>query len=126
MWNGECGMRNEKQIEATDCLIVVNPQSEIGKGVKHMTYTIVALKEKIQGMYPEISQHNLSVGLDFSEEKNAYIVTFRRGNDELTTHLEKKDADECMNGIKCVHLGVQVAQFIKNFEERKIFGRKAA
>ena len=31
-----------------------------------------------------------------------------------------------MNGIKCVYLGVQVAQFIKNFEERAVFGRKVA
>jgi hypothetical protein len=31
-----------------------------------------------------------------------------------------------MNNIKCVHLGVQIGQFIKNFEERVVFGRKAA
>ncbi|MBE0427446.1 MAG: hypothetical protein IBX72_12490 [Nitrospirae bacterium] len=35
---------------------------------------------------------------------------------KLTTHLEKKDADDCMENIKCVYLGVQVSQFIKNFE----------
>ena len=29
----------------------------------------------------------------------------------------KKDADECMNNIKCVYLGVQIGQFVKNFEE---------
>ena len=33
--------------------------------------------------------------------------------------VEKKDADECMDGIKCVYLGIQIGQFIKNFEERK-------
>lgn len=89
-------------------------------------YTMADLQAKISEMYPEIGEHDLSVRLDFSEKKNAYILTFRRGADELTTHLEKNDADECMNGIKCVYLGVQVAQFIKNFEERKVFGRKAA
>ena len=31
-----------------------------------------------------------------------------------------------MNNIKCVYLGVQVAQFIKNFEERLAFKNKAA
>ncbi len=89
-------------------------------------YTNEELKAKIVGMYPEIGEHHFSVDVDFSEEKNAYIVTFRRGNEELSTHLERHDADECMNGIKCVYLGVQVAQFIKNFEEREIFGREAA
>jgi hypothetical protein len=89
-------------------------------------YTYDALKEKILGMYPEIAEHRLSVSIDFSDTKNAYIVTFRRGQEELSTHLEKKDADECMNGVKCVYLGVQVSQFIKNFEERNVFSRTAA
>jgi hypothetical protein len=83
-----------------------------------MGYTKVALKDKIMEMYPEIDQHGISVGIDFSEEKNAYILKFKKNHHELTTHLEKKDADECMDGIKCVYLGIQVAQFIKNFEEK--------
>jgi hypothetical protein len=91
-----------------------------------MSYTNVALKDKIMEMYPEIREHNLAVSLDFDAQKSAYIVTFKRGREELSTHLETKDADECMNGIKCVYLGVQVAQFIKNFEEREVFERKAS
>jgi hypothetical protein len=89
-------------------------------------YTMADLQAKITGMYPEIGKHDLSMSLDFNEANNAYMLTFKRGADELTTHLEKHDADECMNGIKCVYLGVQVAQFIKNFEERKVFGRRVA
>jgi predicted transport protein len=89
-------------------------------------YTYDALKEKIVSMYPEIAEHHLSVSIDFNAGKNAYLVTFKRGSEELSTHLEKNDADECMNGIKCVYLGVQVAQFISNFEERGVFGRKVA
>jgi hypothetical protein len=81
-----------------------------------MGYTIVALKDKIMEMYPEMEKHNISVGLEFSEEKNAYVMKFKKGKRELTTHLEKKDADDCMDGIKCIYLGVQIGQFIKNFE----------
>jgi hypothetical protein len=84
-----------------------------------MAYSDVALEDKVLEMYPEIRRYGISVNLSFDEGKNAYIVKFARDNKELTTHLEKKDADDCMNNIKCVYLGVQVAQFIKNFEERK-------
>jgi len=91
-----------------------------------MTYILEALKDKIVNMYPEIKEHQLLTGLDFNPQKNAYIITFQRGGETLTTHLEKKDADECMNGIKCVYLGVQVSQFISNFEERETFGKKVA
>lgn len=91
-----------------------------------MGYTIVDLKNKVLEMYPEIEKHNVGVDMTFDEAKNAYLLIFKRGKDALYTHLEKQDADECMNGIKCVYLGVQVAQFIKNFEERVVFGRQAA
>jgi hypothetical protein len=81
-----------------------------------MGYTNVALKDKITDMYPEVTKYGISVSLDFDKIKNAYIVKFKKDRHELTTHLEKKDADDCMDGIKCVYLGVQIGQFIKNFE----------
>lgn len=81
-----------------------------------MGYSNVALKDKIMEMYPDITKNGIAVSLDFDKEKNAYIVKFKKDKHELTTHLEKKDADECMNGTKCVYLGIQVGQFIKNFE----------
>ena len=84
-----------------------------------MAYSDEALTAKIQEMYPETLRHGISVSLDFSREKNAFVVTFRKGDHELTTHLEKKDADDCMNNIKCVYLGVQIGEFLKNFEGRK-------
>lgn len=81
-----------------------------------MGYTVVALKDNITEMYPEIERLGISISLDFSEEKMAYIIKLKKSGHELTTHLEKKDADECMDGIKCVYLGVQIGQFLKNFE----------
>lgn len=84
-----------------------------------MGYTQVALEQKIMEMYPEISQHGISVGMSFDEGKNAWIIKFKRDGKELTTHLERKDADDCMNNVKCMYLGIQVEQFIKNFDMRK-------
>ncbi len=89
-------------------------------------YTNEAVRDKILEMYPEIGKHGLSVGVEFSEAKIAYVVTFKRGAEELSTHLEKKDAEECMDGVKCVYLGVQIAQFIGNFEARIAFERQVA
>lgn len=91
-----------------------------------MKYTTFALKEKVLEMYPEIQRQNLSVGLVFDQERDLYVVSLTRGNESLATHLDKKDADECMKGVKCVYLGVQVAEFLKNFEGRRAFSRTAA
>ncbi len=81
-----------------------------------MGYTNVALKDKIMDMYPEIQEHKISASLDFNKEENIYIIKLKRGAHELTTNLNKKDADECMDGMKCVYLGIQIGEFIKNFE----------
>ena len=84
-----------------------------------MGYTNVGLKDKIMEMYPEINEHGISVSLDFSKEKKAYVVKLKKDQRELSTHLEKQDADECMDGIKCIHLGIKIGQFIENFERDK-------
>ena len=81
-----------------------------------MAYTDEALTGKIKEMYPDIEKHGIAVSLEFSKQMNAYVIRFRKGEHELKTHLEKKDADECMENIKCVYLGVQVGEFLKNFE----------
>lgn len=81
-----------------------------------MAYTLESLKAKIIEFYPEINRHGLETSLTFDEAKNAYIVKLAKGEHALTTHLEKSDADACMEGNKCIYLGVQIAQFAKNFE----------
>lgn len=68
--------------------------------------------------YLEIVRHDISVSLDFDRAKKDYLAKFAKDNQELTTHIEKKYADECMDGIKCVYIGMQ-GQFIKNFAERE-------
>lgn len=91
-----------------------------------MKYTNVALKDKIVELYPEIEKHNVKVSVTSSDDKNAYRLRFKRGKDELVTQLDRSDADDCMNNIRCVHLGVKVDQFVGNFEARAVFGRKVA
>jgi hypothetical protein len=81
-----------------------------------MGYTIAGLKDKILELYPEIEKHKLVSGLTFDAEKNAYILKLSGGGHELTTHLEKADADACIDGRKCIALGVQIGQLIKNLE----------
>ena len=80
-------------------------------------YTIEGLKDMIYELHPEIVQHALNLSVIFDEAQNAYVLKFSRGGRELNTYLDKQDADECMGGKKCIHLGVQIAQFLDDFEE---------
>ncbi len=81
-----------------------------------MAYTQVALEQKILEMYPEIRQHGISMGMHFDEGRNAWVIKFKKDHHELETYLDKKDADDCIEGKKCVYLGVQLGDFIDNFE----------
>ncbi len=74
------------------------------------------LESKLREMYPEVREHDLKLATCFDAAKDAWIVQLSKGKHELTTHLEKKDAEDCLDGIQCIYLGVQIAQFVKNFE----------
>jgi hypothetical protein len=84
-----------------------------------MGFTIVGLKDKLMEMYPEMNEHGISLTVDFSKEKKAYVVKLKKDQHELSTHIEKKEAEECMDGLKCIHLDIQVRQFIENFKRDK-------
>jgi len=81
-----------------------------------MDYTIGALGRKIMEMYPEIEKNGVAMGLAFNEEKSTYFVNFKKGRKVFATHLEKKEADECMDGVKFAFLGSQIWHWMNNLE----------
>ena len=82
----------------------------------HPQHTGQELLSKLESLYPEIGEHGLELSVDFSHEKDAWLIHLSKGEHELTTHLERRDADSCLEGVHCVYLGVQIGQFVKNFE----------
>ena len=84
--------------------------------MEHGNHTSKELLGKLREIYPEIEEHGIGMSAEFSHEKNAWIIGFKKDDHELTTHLERKDADSCLEGVQCVYFGVQIAQFFKNFE----------
>ena len=74
------------------------------------------LCDTIQSLYPELGECGINVDVEWSEEKKAWVVDLKKDDHELTTHLEPEDADGCMQGNKCVSLGLQIAQLKANVE----------
>ena len=81
-----------------------------------MSYSKTALQRKILEMYPEIKTFGLSTKLEFSEEKDAWVVTFKKGKRSRHAFLDRGDADACMEGNACIYMGVLIAQYIKDLE----------
>lgn len=71
---------------------------------------------KIKDIYPEIGECGGDVEVEFDHNKNAYSVDLKRGEKNLRTYLERSDANSCMEGERCVSIGVQVSQLVDNIE----------
>jgi hypothetical protein len=82
-----------------------------------MGYTIEGLKDKILEFHPEIAAQGINLTVSFEEASNRFVVQLSKGEVELATYLDKKDADACMEGTKCVNLAVQVAQILAEIED---------
>lgn len=81
-----------------------------------MSYTKEGLKKKLLDMYPEITTYDLSVEIDFDKGRNAWVVTFMKGNKSRHAFLNKGDANACVDGNECIYLGILIAQYIKDLE----------
>ncbi len=81
-----------------------------------MSYEKSELAAKLKEMYPEIEEHNLDLDLEYKDSEQYWVIKLTKGDHRLHTLLNKSDADACMEGTQCVYLGVQIGQFVKNFE----------
>jgi hypothetical protein len=81
-----------------------------------MPHTIAALKAKVHEMYPDIDKHGVTSSLTYDKEKKAYVLELKKGPHHLATYIDKVDANKCLDNIECIHLGVQIGQFMENFK----------
>jgi hypothetical protein len=70
------------------------------------------LCDKIRSIYPEIGRCGINLTVNYDQEKKAWAVELKRDERRLLTYLEPQDADACMEGKQCVHLGLQISQLI--------------
>jgi hypothetical protein len=82
-------------------------------------YTAQELCEKITSIYPDIGECGIEIKVDFNKVENTWMVHLKKGSQTLDHFLETKDADSCMDGIKCVGLGLDIAQLRKNIEGKQ-------
>lgn len=81
-----------------------------------MGYTQVSLENKLLQLYPEIQKNQLNLSLNFDEMRNAWVVCLEKGGHSRYAFLDKKDADDCMEGRQCLYLGALIDQYIMDLE----------
>lgn len=70
------------------------------------------VRNKIIDLYPEIEKFNLDIVTEFSDEKDAWIVTLVKDGETLFTRIDSEDAKRCIEGKKCAYFGNQLMGFI--------------
>ena len=80
-------------------------------------HTINNLKTKIHEMYPKIDEHEVAATVTYDKAKKTYVLELKKGTHHLNTFIDKADADKCMDGVECIHLGVQIGEFLENFKK---------
>ena len=82
-------------------------------------YTKDELCKKITDIYPDIGQCGIDIDVSYDNEKKAWVVDLTKDSHELKHYLDIPEADECMEGKKCVPLGLEIAQLKKNIEGKQ-------
>jgi hypothetical protein len=82
-------------------------------------YTKDELCKKITDIYPEIGECGIDINVSYDDEKKAWVVDLIKDTHELKHYLDVPEADECMEGNKCVPLGLEIAQLKKNIEGKQ-------
>jgi len=77
------------------------------------------LCKKITELYPDIGECGIDVNVSYDDEKNAWVVDLIKDNHELKHYLDLPEANNCMEGDKCVPLGLEIAQLRKNIEGKQ-------
>ena len=72
------------------------------------------LCKQIHQIYPEIGECGVDVDIQYDRLKGAWIVRLEHAGRRHYKHLETQDALECLEGERCVTLGMQIGQLIAN------------
>jgi hypothetical protein len=84
-----------------------------------MGYNMAGLKEKILEMYPELARKGVATTLSYDHDQKAYVLKLKKGAHELATFIDQPDASRCLDGHVCIALGIQIRQFLDNFQEEE-------
>jgi hypothetical protein len=67
------------------------------------------LCNKIKELYPDIGECGNDIAVEFDEAKKAWVVDLQKDTPELKHFLEIPVAQECMEGKRCMSLGLEIA-----------------
>jgi hypothetical protein len=72
--------------------------------------------QKIREIYPDIGACGIDVQVDYDATQNRWVVDLKKDQHQLKTYLEPGDAENCLEGRRCIDLSIEIAQLRGNIE----------
>ena len=83
-----------------------------------MGYSLEELEQRLREHHSDIDKHGIKVNVSFDRDRVGYVVELTKEGKQAEIFISKKDADECMQGIECYHLGIELGNFLREFKEK--------
>ena len=81
-----------------------------------MNYTAEDFTQKILSIYPKIHESGIALNAEYDADRDSWVLTFTKGNQQRHAFVHQSDADACMSGGFCVYLWGLVYQYLKDLE----------
>ena len=72
--------------------------------------------KKIREIYPDIGACGIDVQVEYDATQNRWVVDLKKDQHQLKTYLEPGDAENCLEGRRCIDLSIEIAQLRGNIE----------
>jgi len=69
--------------------------------------------QKITELNPELGSCDVDIETFYSSSKKSWIVVSKKGDLDVVHYLDKKDIRNCLDGLQCFSLGLDVAELAR-------------
>jgi hypothetical protein len=82
-----------------------------------MGYSLKELEQRLLEHHSDIVKQGVKLKVSLGPEREGYAVKLAKDDRQAEIFISKKDADECMEGIECYHMGIEIGNFMREFKE---------
>jgi hypothetical protein len=82
-----------------------------------MGYSLKELQQRLLEHHSDIGKQGVKLSVSFDRDRVGYAVKLAKDRKRAEIFISKKDADACMQGIECYHMGIELGNFLREFKE---------
>ena len=69
--------------------------------------------QKVTELNPELGTCDADIETFYSTSRKSWIIVSKKGDHDIVHYLDKKDIRDCLGGVQCFSLGLDVAELTR-------------